>query len=197
MSDENLDLTQHGYQDAKITVNAPRDDTVVMSNLSLTDTNAATLQFIDGTYTNGSAATGSFALDPNAAAVARIYHATLNRDPDFNGEAYWKQQLYSGQQTQQQMADQFVGSPEFVSTYGNLSNANFVTQLYQNVLGRAPDPSGGTYWTNVLNGGTMDRGGVVLSFSNSTEFMTNLATKNLVGPGGIQFAGNVDHAPNV
>lgn len=35
-----------------------------------------------------------------------------------------------------------------------LSNTDFITLLYQNALGRAPDPAGLNYWSGVLTGGT-------------------------------------------
>src|SRR5690242_21851627 len=106
MSDENLDLTQHGFQDATITVTAPHAATVVMTILTLTDTNVDTLHFIDGTFTNdATTATGNFTPDATADEVARLYHATLARDPDFNGQAFWQGQLASGMMTQQQIAE--------------------------------------------------------------------------------------------
>lgn len=40
---------------------------------------------------------------------------------------------------------------------GSLSNADFVTKLYNDVLWRAPDPSGLTYYTNLLAGGQTRR----------------------------------------
>jgi hypothetical protein len=43
-----------------------------------------------------------------------------------------------------------------------------VTALYQNVLGRAPDPAGLANWTGRLASGT-SRGGVLIGFSQSTE----------------------------
>jgi hypothetical protein len=47
--------------------------------------------------------------------------------------------------------------------------------MYQNVLGRAPDPTGDANWVNALNTGAMTRAGVALGFSQSSENITNLA----------------------
>ncbi len=43
-----------------------------------------------------------------------------------------------------------------------------MAKAYADVLGRAPDPSGQTYWTNKLNNGA-DRGSVALQFIDSPE----------------------------
>jgi hypothetical protein len=54
--------------------------------------------------------------------------------------------------------------------YGaNASNSTFVAALYNNVLGRAPDPSGEDFWINSLTTGRMDRGDVLIGFSESPE----------------------------
>jgi hypothetical protein len=46
-----------------------------------------------------------------------------------------------------QFADVFLAAPEFTAAFGsNPSNNAFVTELYANVLGRAPDAGGLAYW---------------------------------------------------
>ena len=64
----------------------------------------------------------------------------------------------------------FASSPEFIATYGSLNNSDFVTLVYQNVLGRAPDGAGLAYWVAQLNGGFMTRGQVMVGFSESPEY---------------------------
>jgi len=41
-----------------------------------------------------------------------------------------------------EISDAFASSPEFQQTYGSLNNAEFVTLVYRNVLGRDPEPGG-------------------------------------------------------
>jgi Ca2+-binding RTX toxin-like protein len=65
-------------------------------------------------------------------------------------------------------ASGFTGSPEFQSTYGALDDTQFVTLLYSNVLHRAPDPDGQSFWLNQLSTGS-PRSDVVLGFSESSE----------------------------
>jgi serralysin len=68
----------------------------------------------------------------------------------------------------------FVNSAEFQNTYGALDNTGFVTLLYQNVLGRAPDAGGLTGWLNALDAG-QSRAQVVQGFSQSGEFIAATA----------------------
>jgi hypothetical protein len=66
------------------------------------------------------------------------------------------------------VADAFVVSPEFQLTYGTLDDAQFVTLLYENVLGREPDPTGLADWTGQLGSG-VTRGQILIGFSESQE----------------------------
>jgi Ca2+-binding RTX toxin-like protein len=100
----------------------------------------------------------------DARAVYRLYQATLDRVPDAAGQAGWTELLATDARTLAGVAAGFVGSAEFQSVYGALSNAAFVELLYQNVLGRAADAGGLAGWTNALAGGT-SRAQVVTGFS--------------------------------
>ena len=65
------------------------------------------------------------------------------------------------------MANSFAFSAEFQNTYGNLSHQGFVELLYHNVLDRAGEGAGVAFWTAALASGQMDRGDVLLGFSES------------------------------
>jgi hypothetical protein len=51
-----------------------------------------------------------------------------------------------------------------------LNNEQFVTLVYNNVLGRAPDAGGLAFWKGQLDAGSMTRGQVMLGFSESAEY---------------------------
>ena len=87
----------------------------------------------------------------------------------------WKDQVDHGISLST-VADQFVFSAEFQNTYGNLSNQGFVEQLYHNVLVRAGEAAGVAGWTAQLTSGQMDRGDVLLGFSESLEPQLNTAS---------------------
>lgn len=101
--------------------------------------------------------------------VFRLYSAYFLRKPDESGWTFWPQQYRSGAWTFIGISDFFAGSPEFKQRYGTLNNGQFVDLIYQNVLGRAPDPGGRAFWVDELNSGRRTRGQVMADFSESPE----------------------------
>ncbi|MEM1100406.1 MAG: DUF4214 domain-containing protein [Pseudomonadota bacterium] len=108
--------------------------------------------------------------DNAAAQIVRLYQATLDRAPDRAGHEGWTDMLVAGQASLQGIADGFVGSAEFQAQYGGLSDSAFVTLLYSNVLGRAPDAAGLQGWLDFIDQGG-SRAQVVTGFSESAEFV--------------------------
>ena len=104
--------------------------------------------------------------------VYRLYQATLGRNPDMAGLEDWAGKLADGTDFLT-VVQGFVGSAEFQSVYGALGNSAFVTLLYQNVLGREPNPQGLAAWTGALDSGALTRAQVVEGFSQSAEFIAN------------------------
>ncbi len=114
--------------------------------------------------------TGSLAF-----ATARLYLAALGRSPDPLGLAD-NVSLIGTTISYSQLADAFAASPEFQARYPAVDNAGFVTLMYQNTLGRAPETSGFSFWTNVLDQGLGTRGAVLQGFANSAEFIARAQT---------------------
>ncbi len=106
--------------------------------------------------------------------VQRIYFAFFLRLPDTGGFDFWRSQIESGLSAQD-MANQFLDSPEFRERYGALDNRRFLELIYENVLTRAPDQFGIDFWVGRMNNG-LDRGSVMLSFANSEEFVRRTGT---------------------
>lgn len=111
----------------------------------------------------------------SVAPVVRLYLAYFNRIPDYGGLTFWVNEYQSGRYALTDISQNFAASAEFVNTYGNLSNADFVNRLYTDVLGRAPDASGAAYWTGQLNSASQSRGQAMLAFSESGEFISRRA----------------------
>jgi phospholipase/lecithinase/hemolysin len=82
--------------------------------------------------------------DPTGAAedVARLYGTALERAPDLAGLEYWTAEINNSNVSLAAVANSFAASPEFIQDDGSLSNAAFVNQLYQDVLGRPADAGG-------------------------------------------------------
>ncbi|HRW37281.1 MAG TPA: DUF4214 domain-containing protein [Aquihabitans sp.] len=98
----------------------------------------------------------------------RLYLAFFKRPPDPSGFAYWQRQLDAGRGLIN-AARKFADSSEFKRTYGTLSNSAFIDLVYQNVLDRAPDPTGKAFWLTRLDNRTKNRGDVMINFSESSE----------------------------
>ena len=103
------------------------------------------------------------------APVARLYFAYFLRIPEYEGINFWIG-YYRGGHSLEEISSFFAGSPEFVSRYGALSNSQFVTLVYNNVLGRAPDAPGLAFWAGQLDSRSLTRGQVMLGFSESFEY---------------------------
>lgn len=106
----------------------------------------------------------------SAARVFRIYQGVLDRNPDAGGFNNWTDQLESGSKTLLQVITGFVNSQEYQNRFGNTSNSEFVTLLYNFVLDRSPDSSGFNTWVNKINSGELSREEVVRGFTESPEF---------------------------
>jgi hypothetical protein len=125
------------------------------------------------------------------APVVRLYFATFLRIPDYAGLTFNAGLVKNGTVTLTQLADFFAASPEFTATYGSLNNTQFVTLLYNNVLGRAPDSAGLNGWVSLLNSG-YTRGQVLLGFSDSAEYQAAQANEVFVT---MMYAGMLRRTP--
>jgi hypothetical protein len=86
--------------------------------------------------------------------VYELYQASFARIPDNAGFRFWAGVADSTNASAISLADDFIASPEFTQKFGvNPNNTQFVTELYQNVLQRAPDPGGLAFWVNAANNG--------------------------------------------
>jgi hypothetical protein len=106
-----------------------------------------------------------------AVVVNRLFHQFLHRGADAAGVRFWSAQLAAGA-TVEQVAAGIVGSQEFFMTQGGGTNNGFLTALFQDALGRAPDSTGQTGFTTALQNGasTAQVGGVIFA---SREFLTD------------------------
>lgn len=136
--------------------------------------------------------------------VALLYQGALGRSPDPAGLLSWIKLANALTPAQQAMgvyalsdvsanyngnlsiAGGFTNSTEFVTKYGSLTNDQFVTQLYSNILDRAPDATGYATWMGELTAG-QSREHVLIGFAESAEAISN-ATNGYVGQSGTHAA---------
>jgi hypothetical protein len=120
---------------------------------------------------------GVLALDVNGTAgqAYRLYQAAFDRTPDTGGVGFWIERMDDGQSLTS-VANQFIGSAEFRSIYGtNPSIHDFVSRLYENVLGREGEAGGQAYWEGQLASGQKSAAEVLANFSESPENVANVA----------------------
>ncbi|WP_457750362.1 DUF4214 domain-containing protein, partial [Sulfurimonas sp.] len=107
------------------------------------------------------------ALDPIETAraeIAKIYIAAFGRVPDASGLDNWYNQYAAGLMTYDQIAQDFTNQAEYQATYpAIMTNTEYVTAIYNNVFGRAPDAGGLQNWVNQLDAGVLDRGNIMYS----------------------------------
>jgi Ca2+-binding RTX toxin-like protein len=134
-------------------------------------------EFINDTAAATSAWTATRDAESWTDDLFRLYRATLARDPDIAGLQGWAETL-AANPVLETVAAGFVGAREFQNVYGVLGDADFVSLLYQNVLGRAAATAEINAWLARIAGGD-SRADVVLGFSQSLEFIASGA-ENLV-----------------
>jgi hypothetical protein len=69
-----------------------------------------------------------------------------------------------------------LATPEGSADTNGLTDTGFVTRLYENILDRAPDPTGLSGWVTDLSSGLLTRAGVAADFAASPEAQTVNAT---------------------
>lgn len=106
----------------------------------------------------------------HTASVVRLYHAALGRLPDLGGMQFWVNDLNEGFPLTL-LADGFQNAPEFISWIGgtNIPNADFVSHIYERVLGREPEQGGYQFWTQNLDSGASTRSQTLALISESAE----------------------------
>ena len=98
--------------------------------------------------------------------IGRLYRAYFLRRPDDRGLTHW---INTGLELPA-ISDVFANSTEFLNRYGTLTNRDFVSLVYRNVLSRQADSNGFQYWVDQANRGVA-RGDIMTGFSESGEFV--------------------------
>ncbi|MEM9764462.1 MAG: DUF4214 domain-containing protein [Pseudomonadota bacterium] len=103
--------------------------------------------------------------------LALLYEAAFGRSADVEGLNFWLDALNSGL-TLDDVADRFIESDEFISLFGEidtLTDTQIVTNFFENVLERDPDPEGLDFFVGVLADPNVEPVDLLLSFALSPE----------------------------
>ncbi len=160
-----LDMVAYTGNRANFTVIQSGSNYIVRDNTGVagtdTLTNVERLQFSNGTL--------ALDLSGTAGQAYRLYQAAFARQPDTVGLS-WNVGLMDTSLTLKQMSDAFNVSAEFVSLYGQSpTDTQYLTALYNNVLGRDPESAGLNGWLGCLADKSWDRADVLIGFSESPE----------------------------
>ena len=105
----------------------------------------------------------------------RIYKAAFDRTPDYGGLGFWYNSMNQGTSIAT-VAEGFMQSTEFIAMYGSSpTDSNFLTLVYQHVLGRTYDQAGYNFWLGTLTSHANTQAQVLALVSESTENIANVA----------------------
>ncbi|MEW5421161.1 DUF4214 domain-containing protein [Amorphus sp. 3PC139-8] len=127
------------------------------------------IEFADGVL--------AFDIDGVAGQAYRLYKAAFDRKPDSAGLGFWVEQLDHARVSLDETAGYFLSSEEFSQNFGSedsLSDDDFLSLLYNNVLDRDPDQAGFDFWSEAFGEG-ISRSEVLKYFSESSENKENVA----------------------
>lgn len=98
--------------------------------------------------------------------VRGLYPRIVHRNPDGGGLSYWTNWLANANSAD--LAGVLLASDENWARGGSTAEG-WLTLLYQDVLGHAPDAGGLAYWVGELNSGRYGRRGIATAFWQSYE----------------------------
>ncbi|MHC2018161.1 DUF4214 domain-containing protein [Methylobacterium sp. CM6247] len=156
---------QNGFDAAVTALNGGTSRATIAANLSLSAENFSGLTVDE---------TGIYVPDAEASAAGRLYFGLLDRPGDAAGVANLEDFLENGG-TIVQAAQNFLNSAEYQSKFANLSNGDFVDELYENSFGREADAGGFANYKTALDNGT-SRADVAVSITQSAEAQDHLAS---------------------
>lgn len=98
-----------------------------------------------------------------------LYIAYFNRAPDAIGLNFWGS-AFAGGVTLPEIAALFLDQDETRATYpSDMTNLEFATEVYENVLGRLPDIIGLDFWVGLLDAGEVGRDTFILEVLAGTR----------------------------
>ena len=126
-----------------------------------------------------------------AVEVVFFYQNYLNRNPDLGGLVYQLDLLKNGVSPVSVQLG-LIDSPEFQRAH--VTNKSYVDAMYNDVLGRAPDPAGEFAYISLLDTKASTRKDVAVNFFNSQEYATrvinsdfNLVLHRSAEPGAVSY----------
>lgn len=140
----------------------------LLRTASPTEINRSSTALADGVQTRKGYLSAMVTSDAWLDALLTDFYAhTLGRAPDAEGLAFWKSIIRRRKLTVAQVAAEFYASLEYYKGIGGNTDTGWVTNLYQALLDRDPDPGGLAYWVSTAR--SRGRSKVATAFYQSEE----------------------------
>ncbi|MDD2545853.1 MAG: Ig-like domain-containing protein [Burkholderiaceae bacterium] len=128
--------------------------------------------------------------------VQKLYIAYYGRAADAAGQLYWADTLDISEGSLVGIIDAFANAPEAQSLYGHGTTvADRITVLYQNILGRTPDPTGLSYYVNEVSSGRLSLGTAALAILEGVQGADKTLADNRLNVANT-FTSQISSAPN-
>ena len=106
---------------------------------------------------------GTYSLDHTVdtavanSAVQNLFETALGTAASSSGLTTYAGYMLNGTDTETQIASALTSLSRVPTKYGSMSNADFVSQVFANGLGRLPTAAEASYWTSELNSGAITK----------------------------------------
>jgi len=112
--------------------------------------------------------------------IQKLYVAYFNRPADPAGLAFWETAVEAAKGDTAAVSAAFAGSAEYKAAYANMTNAQIVDTVYQNLFGRPAEDAGKAYWANLLDNKTITIDAVVTAVASGAQGTDKTAYNNKV-----------------
>lgn len=124
-------------------------------------------------------------------AVQQLYVAYFNRPADYAGLDYWTNVVARNNGATTAVSAAFAAEAEYKTAYAGMTNAQIVSQVYQNLFGRPAETAGQTYWADLLTAGKITIDKVVAEIAKGAQTTDAEAYENKVA-GAVAFTAALD-----
>jgi hypothetical protein len=98
------------------------------------------------------------------------YQKLLHRPSDSGGQLFWWPLIQNHVVRQEDFLAAVAGSPEYFLVSAGGTRQGLILQAYQDLLGRAADPAGYSWWLSQLNSG-MTSAALCAMIASTPEFV--------------------------
>jgi hypothetical protein len=112
--------------------------------------------------------------------IQKLYVAYFNRPADTAGLAYWEGVVEAAKGDTAAVSAAFAADTEYKAAYKDMSNADIVNKVYQNLFGRDAEAAGKAYWADLLDKKTITIDQVVTAIASGAQTTDLTAYNNKV-----------------